>query len=228
LEVHVNRKALIPVGVVMVAAVIAIGVVAVKSGEPTFVAVGGGVDLGKAQKHAAARTDPLVQLANGALSAAAGNAGSQLALVSDAQPTDGEVALLALTNQARASNGLSPVTFDQTMLRVARARAAAQIPDGALSHYNSLGDLAFVGLLAEAGVTYTLAGENLARAAPADTSAVANLNDALLNSPTHRANILEPTFNRLAIGEAGPSIQRVAFAEIFRNAPDEASATPAQ
>jgi len=222
-----HRKTLIPVAIVLVTALV-VGLVAVKGSEPTFTAVGGGVDLGKAQKHAAARTDPLAQLANGALSAAAGNAGSQLALVSDAQPTDAEVALLALTNQERANNGLSPVTFDETMLRVARARAAAQIPDGPLSHYNSLGDLAFVGLLAEAGVTYSLAGENLARAAPADATVVAHLNDALMNSPTHRANILEPSFNRLAIGEAAPSIQRVAFAEIFRSAPDDASATPAQ
>jgi uncharacterized protein YkwD len=131
-----------------------------------------------------------------------------------------------MTNSARATNGLAPVTFDQTMLRVARARAAAQIPDGPLSHYNTLGDLAFVGLLAEAGVEYTLAGENLARAAPADATVVAHLNDALMNSPTHRANILEPSFNRLAIGEAAPSIQRVAFAEIFRSVPEDA--TPGQ
>jgi uncharacterized protein YkwD len=227
LEVHVNhRKTLIPAGVAVLVVVLAVGILAVKTSEPTFVAVGGGVELGKAQKHAAARTDPLAQLANGALSAAAGNAGSALSVVSDGQPTDAEVALLALTNSARASNGLAPVTFDQTMLRVARARAAAQIPDGPLSHYNSLGDLAFVGLLGEAGVEYTLAGENLARAAPADATVVAHLNDALLNSPTHRANILEPSFNRLAIGEAAPTVQRVAFAEIFRSAPEDA--TPAQ
>jgi len=226
LEVHVShRKTLIPAGVAVLVVVLGVGILAVKSSEPTFVAVGGGVELGKAQKHAAARTDPLAQLANGALSAAAGNAGSALSMVSDGQPTDAEVALLALTNSARASNGLAPVTFDQTMLRVARARAAAQIPDGPLSHYNTLGDLAFVGLLAEAGVEYTLAGENLARAAPADATVVAHLNDALLNSPTHRANILEPSFNRLAIGEAAPTVQRVAFAEIFRSAPEDA--TPA-
>jgi uncharacterized protein YkwD len=227
LEVHVNhRKTLIPAGVAVLVVVLGVGILAVKSSEPTFVAVGGGVELAKAHKHAAARTDPLAQLANGALSAAAGNAGSALSMVSDGQPTDAEVALLALTNSARASNGLAPVTFDQTMLRVARARAAAQIPDGPLSHYNTLGDLAFVGLLAEAGVEYTLAGENLARAAPADATVVAHLNDALLNSPTHRANILEPSFNRLAIGEAAPTVQRVAFAEIFRSAPEDA--TPAQ
>jgi uncharacterized protein YkwD len=47
-----------------------------------------------------------------------------------------------------------------------------------------------------------------------------------MNSPTHRANILEPSFNRLAIGEAAPSSQRVAFAEIFRSAPEDA--TPGQ
>jgi len=220
-----NRKTLVPAGIAVLAVAIAIGILAVKGSEPTFTAVGGGVDLGKAQKHAAARTDPLAQLANGALSAAAGNASSPLALVSDAPPTDAELALLDLTNAERASNGLASVTFDQTMLRVARARAAAQIPDRPLSHYNSLGDLAFVGLLAEAGVSYSLAGENLARAAPADATVVAHLNDALMNSPTHRANILEPTFNRLAIGEAAPSIQRVAFAEIFRSAPEDA--TPA-
>ncbi len=219
-----NRTTLIPVGgAVLVTALVALGVLAVKGGEPTFVAAGGGIDLGKAQRHAAARTDPLAQLASGALSAAAGNASSQLNLVSDGQPTEAEVALLALTNQERVSNGLSPVTFDPAMVRVARARAAAQLPDGPLSHYNSLGDVAFVGLLAEAGVTYTLAGENLARAAPADATVVAHLNDALMNSPTHRANILEPSFNRLAIGEAAPSIQRVAFAEIFRSAPEAAT-----
>jgi len=216
-----NRKKLVSTGIAAVVVVLAVGVLAVKTSAPSFVAVGGGIDLGKAQKHAAAATDPLAQLANGALSAAAGAAGGQLALVSDGQPTEAEMALLTLTNTERASNGLAAVTFDQSMLRVARARAAAQIPDGPLSHYNSLGDLAFVGLLAEAGVEYTLAGENLARAAPADAAVVANLNDALMNSPTHRANILEPAFNRLAIGAASPSTQRIAFAEIFRSAPDD-------
>ena len=44
------------------------------------------------------------------------------------------------------------------------------------------------------------------------------LNDALMNSPTHRANILEPTFNRLAIGSAIGPDGRLAFAEIFRTA----------
>jgi uncharacterized protein YkwD len=220
-----RKRTLSSIGVVVVAALAAV-VLVVRVSEPGFVAVGGGIDLGRAQKHAAARTDPLAQFATGALSAAAGSAGSALTQVSDAQPTDREVALLAMTNSARATNGLAPVTFDQTMLRVARARAAAQIPDGPLSHYNTLGDLAFVGLLAEAGVEYTLAGENLARAAPADATVVGHLNDALMNSPTHRANILEPSFNRLAIGEAAPSIQRVAFAEIFRSVPEDA--TPGQ
>ena len=74
-----HRRTLISVGVVIVAVLVA-GVLIVRGSEPTFVAVGGGIDLGKAQKRAAAKTDPLAQLATGALSAAAGSAGSPRAL----------------------------------------------------------------------------------------------------------------------------------------------------
>jgi uncharacterized protein YkwD len=126
---------------------------------------------------------------------------------------------LDLTNADRTNNGLPALMFDPSTLRVARARAAAQIPDGPLSHYNSLGELAFIGLLADAGAQYTLAGENLARASSQDAGIVSRLDQALMNSPTHRANILEPSFNMVAIGAAtGPDGNRLAFAEIFRSA----------
>jgi uncharacterized protein YkwD len=42
---------------------------------------------------------------------------------------------------------------------------------------------------------------------------------ALMRSPSHRQNILEPTFNRIAIGAATDSSGRVVFAQIFRAAP---------
>jgi len=102
-------------------------------------------------------------------------------------------------------------------LWVARARAAAQLPSGPLSHYNSLGDLAFVGLLGDAAVPYTLAGENLARATGIDSGVSARLNEALMNSPQHRANILEPSFDKLSIGAAPVAPDAIAVAEIFRS-----------
>jgi uncharacterized protein YkwD len=105
--------------------------------------------------------DFIAQIATGALDTAAGNAG--FPDLGDAVPTPPEQALLDLTNGDRARFDLPPLAFDAATLRVARIRAAAQIPDGPLSHYNSLGEVAFVGLLGDAGVAYSLAGENLAR-----------------------------------------------------------------
>jgi uncharacterized protein YkwD len=77
--------------------------------------------------------------------------------------------------------------------------------------------VAFVGLLADAGVPYLLAGENLARSNTITPTTVSILNDALMNSPTHRANILEPTFDLLAVGSAAGPGGLVTFAEIFRD-----------
>ena len=48
---------------------------------------------------------------------------------------------------------------------------------------------------------------------------IEDIEQALMQSPTHRHNILEPTFDRMAVGMAeGPNGQ-VAFVEIFRAAP---------
>jgi uncharacterized protein YkwD len=215
----VNRKYVIAVSAAALSVlVVAFGTLAIRSSQPTYRGAGNGIDLGPAATHASASTDVFVQIALGALTTAAGNASGPLAVATDASLGVQEQALLDMTNADRASNGLPPVVFDPASLQVARVRAAAQIPDGPLSHYNSLGEVAFVGLLADAGVQYTLAGENLARASTQGQTIVAQLNDALMNSPTHRANILEPSFNRLAVGAATGPDGRLVFAEIFRTA----------
>src|SRR5579864_4910254 len=185
--------------------------------QPRYTPEADGLSLGPAVQHPRAASDVLVQIAASALTTAAGNATANLPGPSDTTPTPDEQRLLDLTNADRAQNGLPAVAFDPASLSVARVRAEAQLPDGPLSHYNSLGELAFVGLLADADVPYSLAGENLARASSTDASTVSRLNDALMNSPTHRANILEPTFELLAVGAATGSDGRIAFAEIFRN-----------
>ena len=191
-----------------------------RNAQPSYQPAGNGVDLGPSVQHTKVSSDIILQIATGALTSAAGNASGALPPVGDNAPTPDERALLDMTNADRAQNGLPPVAFDPQSLQVARVRAAAQIPEGPLSHYNSLGELAFVGLLADAGVEYSLAGENLARSSGTDSSTVGLLNTALMNSPTHRANILEPSFDLLAVGEASGSDGRLAFAEIFRNGSD--------
>jgi uncharacterized protein YkwD len=128
-----------------------------------------------------------------------------------------EQALLALTNVDRAANGLGPLDFDPDTLVIARARATSQIDIPALSHYNADGGLAFVKLLADAKVPYQLAGENLARAYDNDAAVTQRVEQALMGSPTHRKNILEQSFTRVAIGAATDGSGQITFAEVYRN-----------
>ncbi len=130
-----------------------------------------------------------------------------------------EQALLDLSNADRIRNGLDPLSFDPVVLDVARARAQAQLDDAPLSHYDALGQLAFVPLLAEAGAEYALAGENLARFTGYDPNLAETVEQALMSSPAHRQNILDQSFNRLAVGVAWDDAGRVAFAQIFRAEP---------
>jgi uncharacterized protein YkwD len=128
-----------------------------------------------------------------------------------------EAALLFLTNADRADNGLAPLEFDPETLDIARQRAASQIDVPSLSHLNADGDLAFVQLLAGAQLKYELAGENLARAYTNDAATTQRVEQALMLSPLHRRNILEHTFNRVAIGAATDGNGQITFAEVYRN-----------
>lgn len=216
-----KRTRVVPLAIAAVVIVLCVGIIAVqRSTQSEYIDAGDGIALGPATQRTSSGTDFLAQLATGALSTAAGSSGGDLSTIEDTAPTVQEQAMLDQTNADRARFNLAPVSFDAASLRVARLRAAAQTPGSPLSHYNSLGEMAFIGLLAEAGVSYALAGENLARADSQSAAVVSKLAEALMNSPTHRANILEPAFNRLAVGAANGSDGGIAFAEIFRTVAD--------
>jgi uncharacterized protein YkwD len=175
-----------------------------------------GIELGPARQRTADATDTLARTARDALTAAAGGADAPAIDPSLVHAAPREDALLVLVNAARAENGFEPVEFDPYMLEIARVRAADQLPAGvALSHVDALGQLIFLNMLAEARVPYTLAGENLARGTDG-ADVVERLHAALMNSPGHRANVLDPAFTRLAVGAAGNGSGRIAFAQIFR------------
>jgi uncharacterized protein YkwD len=149
-------------------------------------------------------------------------AASEMALQLPGDPAVGtmiaaEQALLNLTNADRAANGLPALDFDPDTLVIARQRAASQINAPSLTHYNASGELAFVDLLAAARVSYQLAGENLARAYDNDPAVAQRIEAALMKSPLHRKNILEHTFNKVAIGAATDGNGQIAFAEVYRN-----------
>ena len=119
----------------------------------------------------------------------------------------------------RRTNDAGHACRHSPVLEIARVRAAAQLTDGPLSHDDGNGGLAFVGLLAGLDVGYRLAGENLARWVTDDEAGLERVQRAWMESPSHRKNILEPAFNRLAVGAAIDQSGRIAFAQIFRATP---------
>ena len=128
-----------------------------------------------------------------------------------------EQALIDLTNADRVSNGLDPVQFDPDTLAIARERAGSQLGAQPLSHYDANGKLIFAYMLSDANVPYAIAGENLARSTAEDTNLPQRVEQALMQSPPHRKNILERVFKRVAIGAAIAETGQIAFAEVYRD-----------
>jgi uncharacterized protein YkwD len=106
--------------------------------------------------------------------------------------------LLDDMNDARVKEGLAPLDWDVSLEEVAYARAKNLVQNGYFDHYAPDGESAFSELAAR-GIRYRLAGENLARNNYLETKTVRAAFDGLMNSPGHRANILEPRFSSVGV-----------------------------
>lgn len=107
-------------------------------------------------------------------------------------------ALFDAMNDARRAEGLTPLDWDASLEDVAYARAANLVANGYFDHYAPDGESAFSELSAR-GIRYRLAGENLARNNYPETKTVSAAFDGLMNSPGHRANILEARFSSVGV-----------------------------
>jgi uncharacterized protein YkwD len=101
-------------------------------------------------------------------------------------------------NVARVEAGALELARNADLDGVALARAHDLVDAGYFDHYAPDGTSAFTEL-ASRGLEYYVAGENLARNnyPPAETVAAAF--DALMASPGHRANIVEPRFGAVGV-----------------------------
>jgi len=97
-------------------------------------------------------------------------------MTSEVEASGEASSLLTLLNQARQNNGLAPLSAASDLTASAQERASIMARQGALSHTPDLGS----GLCC-----WTWIGENVAYA-----GSVQSLNSVLINSPEHRANIL--------------------------------------
>ena len=105
--------------------------------------------------------------------------------------------VIRLTNSARIQNGYAALVEDGALSEAAavRAREIAR----SFSHTRPSG-ASFSSALSESGVSYLRAGENIASGQKSASEVV----NAWMNSPGHRANILNSSYSR--IGSASVNI----------------------
>jgi uncharacterized protein YkwD len=124
---------------------------------------------------------------------------------------DLEARMLELVNGERAKQGLHPLKADPELTEVARAHSRDMFAKGYFSHVNLEGKTPS-DRIREARVGFLTAGENLAYA---HTLTIAHT--GLMNSPGHRANILNKSYGRVGIGILDGGIYGLMVTQNFRN-----------
>lgn len=124
---------------------------------------------------------------------------------------DLETEMLQLVNAERTKRGLSPLKADPDLSTVARAHSTDMFARGYFSHYTPERADPF-DRMKKAGVKFLTAGENLALGRTLKICHV-----GLMNSPGHRANILNPSFGRLGIGIEDGGIYGLMISQEFGN-----------
>ncbi len=134
---------------------------------------------------------------------------------SPANLNDFESSLLQHINEVRAANGLSTLQADQVLTNVARSRCSDMLANSYFSHYTPDGRNIF-NILQQNGVSYINGGENLGQSSPASLGTPQAFIEAWMASPTHKANLLRPVYNKIGIG-IGESGGRRIVATVFTN-----------
>ena len=124
---------------------------------------------------------------------------------------DLEAQMLVLINEEREKVGLSRLEPDPEMRTVAREHSADMFRRGYFAHKNPDDESPF-DRMDEAKVKFKTAGENLALA---PTLKIAHT--GLMNSPGHRANILQKNFGRVGIGILDGGRRGLMVTQNFRN-----------
>jgi len=117
--------------------------------------------------------------------------------------------LFGLVNEERKKHGLSELALRSEVIPIAQDHAFDMWERNYFGHVSPEGEDAG-DRLTKAGVSFALAGENLALAPTVSTA-----HTGLMNSEGHRANILDPDFKRMGIGVVDNSYYGKIFVQIF-------------
>lgn len=122
---------------------------------------------------------------------------------------ESEIRMLDLVNYERSKRGLKILTLDTQAREVARAHSKDMFVKGYFSHDNLEGKSPF-DRMSEGGVIFLTAGENLALAPTVELA-----HHGLMDSPGHRANILNFRFGRIGVGVQDGGIYGKMFTQNF-------------
>jgi uncharacterized protein YkwD len=111
-------------------------------------------------------------------------------------------ALISLTNQARAKAGLSKLTQNDKLTQAATLKSQDMINKDYFAHTSPAGLNSWY-WFREVNYSYRVAGENLA----IDFTDSQSLFTAWMNSPTHKANIMDPNFSDIGIAAVSGEFQ---------------------
>ena len=106
-----------------------------------------------------------------------------------------EKKVVELVNIERAANGLSALTLNSGLSDVARAKSQDMCDNKYFSHTSPTYGSPF-DMMKSFGISYRTAGENIAMGYRTPEAVV----DGWMNSPGHRANILNNSFTQIGVG----------------------------
>ena len=118
--------------------------------------------------------------------------------------------VLQLVNQERAKAGLSALSTNTTLTSAANQRAKETVTS--FSHTRPNGT-SFSTVLKEFSISYNAAGENIAYGQKTPQEVVTGW----MNSPGHRANIMNANFGKIGIGVHKASNGTIYWTQVFTN-----------
>jgi uncharacterized YkwD family protein len=120
-----------------------------------------------------------------------------------------ESKMVNLVNQERTKQGVKPLGVNMVLVGLARKKSQDMVAKNYFSHTSPTYGSPF-DMMKNAGVNYRTAGENIAGAGTTESA-----HQNLMNSPGHRANILNSSFNQVGIGIASGSMYGNIFTQMF-------------
>ncbi|MFS0555262.1 peptidoglycan-binding protein [Brevibacillus sp. 179-C9.3 HS] len=120
-----------------------------------------------------------------------------------------EKEMVQLVNQERTSRGLAPYQVDMQLVNVARVKAQEMVNKGYFSHTSPTYGSPFQ-MMDTFGIRYLAAAENIAQ-----NYSVSGAHQMFMNSSGHKANIMSPTYDYVAIAVVNGGPHGKTFVQMF-------------